>query len=126
MRTAAIEGVNRRYRDVPDVISQKFAQRGYGSSGALQSKMWDTELSRLGDIGTTNANYADMVRQQGNYYTSLAERLLASSQGVNSTQTDPGNVAGGSTTAGLQMLMMLMGMGQGSKNDPYAMFKGWE
>jgi hypothetical protein len=110
LRTAAVEGVNRRYRDAPAIVSQKLAARGYGSSGKMGNTLYRMESDRLSDLGDLDAKFAGLQLDQENRTVDEAMRYGFASPGNASTQTIPGNMLGGGIGAGLETFTSLFAL----------------
>jgi hypothetical protein len=110
LRTAAVEGINRRFRDAPSVVSQKLAARGYGSSGKMGNTLYRMESDRLSGLGDLDAKFAGLQLDQENRIVDEAMRYGFASPGQTSTQTIPGNMLGGGIGAGLETFTSLFAL----------------
>jgi hypothetical protein len=115
IRTGATSAVNRTFKGSNDRITEALSQRGFGNSGVLQNAIASNEATRAGKLGGLESSFAQMGLDQENNTLNLAERLLSQGRGMSSTSQgeQPGNVAAGAMTGGLQGLMYALLSGQG-------------
>lgn len=112
VRLGLMEGVNRRYQNLPGKITTQLAQRGMAKSGQLGANLKGVELSRMFDLGDIDTKIAELTQSRGDAATDLASRFLSASAGRTTTgeSTQPGNMLGGAVGAGSETLSMLMMM----------------
>lgn len=112
IRTAAVDNVNRNYSKVGSRLNSSFAQRGYGSSGALGEKQFDTEMARGGDLSNIEAQFAKSAIDQKNFGAGLGQNLLNFGRGSKSegTSTTPDTSLGDAFMSGGNALENLSGL----------------
>lgn len=94
MKTAATDSINRNYAKAPMRLASNFASRGYGSSGSFGDSMFNTEMSREGDLSDLEGKFAGMALDQKNKGASLGEQLLQMGRGSTTTGTGPNMATG--------------------------------
>ncbi len=97
-RIAGLDRINRRYRDVPQAITTRLAQRGYGSSGNMSTSMWNAETSRLGELSDFDTAIMEAINNERWRAINGSNAFLASERGQETTI--PGDVAGSALQSG--------------------------
>ncbi len=131
IRNAGLQNINTTYAGVPGQVTRQMASRGYGSSGAMGSGMFNTNLARANSVAGMEGQLANMGQQQSQFGASLGNQLLNTGRGSMSdafgsnystgrtlgTTTTPNNataaglLAGGSALGNLaQLFGALSGM----------------
>jgi len=112
LRTAARTRINRTARAAGQNLESNLASRGYDRSGAFPSGLATIESGRVGAFGDLEGQLADFTLRREDTSADLASRLLALFSGEESsgasTGTEPGNVAGGAVSGGLDTLTTLL------------------
>lgn len=87
IRAASTDRINRRYAAMPDKLSERFASRGYGSSGDFGNSLYETEVARSGELFDLDSQIAQLILAEKNQGASLSEQLLGMTRGTTSTST---------------------------------------
>jgi len=105
LRLGLMEGVNRRYSTLPQRVTTKLAQRGFGDSGQTGAALKGVELARMGEQGDIATKMAELTLGREDSTLDLINRILAGARGE--TRTGSGNVLGGAIGAGAGTMSML-------------------
>jgi hypothetical protein len=119
MKNAAIAGVNDKYATIQDKMNADFAGRGFGKSGKLALDTERLDIARMGDVGRTEAEYAQKALDYRKAMLDLASRFGFAGGGSTTTQSGGGGVAGAlgagaETATTLYALNHFLGGGNGS------------
>jgi hypothetical protein len=102
VKQAGMDQINRNYAQMPQLMTQKLAARGFGSSGDVGKSMYDIEGSRLGDLSGLMGQMAQLGSNRQMSAAEMIQRMIAAGRGQNTEY--PSNAASaGLTTASTQL-----------------------
>lgn len=107
MKAAAINGVNQTYAGIGQRMQSQFSGRGFGRSGTLLTNRVGQEVSRAGDIGGLESQFASKQLDYTNNLMDQASRFGFANPGSRATSTSPNTMAAGAFGAGSQTLTSL-------------------
>lgn len=116
IQAAGEEQINASYGNIPRIISEQMARRGYGSSGSFGNTMYQTQLGRLSSLSQLRGQMAGLASDRQMQAAGLGDRLLSTVSGRTQTGTSPDYSGGnalmstGNAFNNIGMLLMMQKM----------------
>jgi hypothetical protein len=107
LKVQALDQNNQNFKVANDNLETKLASRGFAGSGKFAGGLRSNEVSRIGNAGRIEADFAGREVEQQNKTLQDALRFSFANPGGKSTSDGGSNVAGGAVAGGAQTATFL-------------------